>query len=471
MQEDYLSALPGELCDAIAANLDNQGVHNLRATCKTLHAKCDRQFAVHHFGVSTFMLTRKSLETLVAFSANSRFAPYIKELRIALTCFPSILKTSCGPDPLTHEEHQALHEIQQGSDGQTTESMSKAVLGSRKNLKRNRRRNYDRHMHDQCTIRKQGVDLQLLSDALGRLPRLETFTVLDRYDMKNMPWGCREVQIGFFPAWGPDGFAYMEEQLSIETREYFHDICAHAVSLALGALSGTKVQLTSLRMAHVPYNTIVAQDSSRSRCATPARTFSEEKFEGLGGVFSKLQEVSLGFYSAAGSDLSIINKPLLAWLPELIRFWESVQVLEIRGKNLEIDTYPFHLLATMVGKGAPLFPRLRALRVSHTKFHVAHLVELVENHTDSLEKLRVHNCDPVQAGFLALMDGLVGAHAMVSLELVEDRMVPLSRWALAGPSTMPRKLAGLKIAVLDIQKTDAVSFQQELRESIEYYDN
>lgn len=58
-------------------------------------------------------------------------------------------------------------------------------------LRRERRRAYNRYFHSQNRLRKQAIDVELLTEALRNLSALESMSLVDHLDHEDPPWGAR----------------------------------------------------------------------------------------------------------------------------------------------------------------------------------------------------------------------------------------------------------------------------------------
>ncbi|KAF2474132.1 uncharacterized protein BDR25DRAFT_311522 [Lindgomyces ingoldianus] len=466
---DFLSQLPGELVDDICANLEIKDIHSFRLTCKMLHKKSYRQFAVCHFRIAQFMITRESLQALRDISKDERFRAHIKEIQLCLITFPTSKLDQVDSNPLTAEEKDREVYIKSQPKGEAVSEMKINLAEFRKQLKRRRRRLYGRHMHSQHTIRKRGIDIELLSEALRNLPKLESFTILEHLDREYPPWGCRKIRddIGFWPLTGSMSQSQSSDwitpwQLDYDLlRRHCLNFCSHALSLALGAIARSQTRLKGgLRVEGAVYNFIVAQDRSRSRCATPAKTFSQPDIEKLKPAFSELTDLSIKSYGYYREDLLLTghNTPF-SWLPKFIPLWQSVKNFEFRGAGLAGEAQVFNMLA----ESKDCFPRMQSLLLRTTYFQVSALIKVVMNHAGTLQYLSIHACDPIHGEFPHLLHGLVGDFALISLKLVNDRRV--ASW-IRNNHNQTQLLTGLGTSFLRIQEGTPTAFQLRLESTL-----
>ncbi|KAF2112213.1 hypothetical protein BDV96DRAFT_172098 [Lophiotrema nucula] len=182
-----LAQLPEEIIDIICESLEAQDVTNLRYTCRSLQAKSDHQWALKFFGQTSFVLTRRSLTLLIELSKNERFAPCIRELQLVLVTFPpsklsGILGTPLS-EPMDVDNGKSSHAsalAKKQGDRKKLEGKPEEPSTSQM-IKRQRRATYQRNMHDQNMLRKRGIDIDMLTEALQNLGGLESFSILDQY--------------------------------------------------------------------------------------------------------------------------------------------------------------------------------------------------------------------------------------------------------------------------------------------------
>ena len=194
---DLLSPLPEELIDAVCKHLLPRDIRNLRLACRTLKEKSYHTFAICYFKVTQVMLTRESLQQLIELANDNRFGPNIKELQLCLVTFPEQATRRLTGHPSTKQELVEFRTIsslgKHADEGEASLTLHEEQEKYRRALKRRRRRLYGRYMHDQNKLRKQCIDVNLLADALSRLPSLESIALIGRIDEVRPPWGARKI--------------------------------------------------------------------------------------------------------------------------------------------------------------------------------------------------------------------------------------------------------------------------------------
>ncbi|KAF2181698.1 hypothetical protein K469DRAFT_513956, partial [Zopfia rhizophila CBS 207.26] len=388
-----LSQLPGELIENICENLFPMDIRNFRLSCKALKEKSYHQFGVCFFGVSKFMITRESLQTLIHISKNKTFGPCIKELQMCLVTFPQRrLDRITGYSSRFHEEEEEEHYIPYAERQRLkdlVESNYDEYQRQIRNVKRERRRAYGKHMHAQHTLRKQSIDVTMLAEALRNLPSLESITINCRFDRSSLPWGCRKIrrEIGMWPApaftankWPPRPWLQFHDSVRQHNLEY----CTHGLAVALGAILKSGIKLKgALNVDGAPYTFVLPQKpDSRKVDKTPAKTLAHSQINDLKLAFADLKRLSIKAFEYQRNDHPLPgHEEPLNWLSTFAPLWPAVQDLSITGAGHPGETYIVKTLAKL----GDHFPRLRRLKLSKTHFHVPDLITVFLSHINTLQ--------------------------------------------------------------------------------------
>lgn len=477
---DRLSQLPGELVNHICRYLPARHIHNFRMTCKDIQTKADRQFVVSHFQVTQFMITRESLETLVTIVKSSRFGSRIKELQLCLVTFPDSAKMSIDGYPITANEKEhwrALqdhpHDRKENEQGDVT--MEEASSGNEKNkqaaykkaLKRKRRKIYSAHQSSQFTLRKQGIDIDLLAEALHHLPSLESISLIDEINDKNPPWGARKLEdeIGIWP---PTAFRWRNGYYSnynyqgalVSEREVYLKFCSHTLALTLGAISRSQIKLKGALTIDGAVDSFVVSNKPLSRrikpMGTPAKTFCDEMVDMLKLPFSELKTLSLHTYKREQYDdrMSVSeNGAPFPWLPRYLALWPALERLSLGGARAG---YEWNIFSQLTRPEYPIFPRLRHLSIQFLGLLMKDLAKFIVAHPE-LESFRAYNCHIIDADYRAILEAVREAPAMLSLELITNRS---ARGRVNGPD--PLRLRGIGVPRVGIREQTPAEFQTTL---------
>lgn len=258
---DYLSAMPQEIVDQICSYLDRSDLINIRQTCSRLTIKSMRQFGLDVFTTVQITLTTKSLQDLVKISEHEQFSRCVRRLEISQWAFAKIgLPFQCDSVPSKGSRHP-------------------------------QRQVYRKYFHQQCTLRKQGLDHQALEAALRRLPALHSIALVSDINFDKPPRIFNKVrrEIGINT---PDHDKCFWRQDRIvkdrDTKATEH----HSVLLVLGAIVQSGIELKgTLDLGHrFPKLKIPKTHTSRRKSATPAFVFALEDREPLRRALFKLKK-------------------------------------------------------------------------------------------------------------------------------------------------------------------------------------
>ena len=296
------------MIDQICSGLSKDDIKALRLTSRLMKANSDYGFVVAHFQVYPFMITQESLQELVAVSKNERIGPKIKELQLFLVTFPEFKRREITGNPISPKGEEEESGIMAKHDAAEANEIIKTL---REQRKRARRRKFGYHQVSQHTLRKRGLDVELLAEALANLPALESFTITDGpirqgEDVQKFVVG-RELasQIGIEPPTSREECSYCWRSPAYWTFN------THAFAVSLGAfwrsrpdLKGSFKILTSFHGFQVPK---IPTSRKILPAGTPAASFCEDQLEELARVFSG----SLSLQMSNFSDL--LPVPTAAW--------------------------------------------------------------------------------------------------------------------------------------------------------------
>jgi hypothetical protein len=492
IETHHLSLLPEELIENICAYLPKTDMGNFRLTARILKEKSNHAFSVCHFKVTQIMLTLESLETLINKIANDpRYGASVKELQICLVTFPLQAKSQLTGQPLTEKEIKAFEMSSSVERDTDTEDASPAAGGSEQKfldtLKRTRRKLYSRHHHSQNLLRTQSIDVTLLAEALRCLPALESISILGNLDPMNPPWGARNVQsdIGIWP---PSVFCMTatKTQLSpgygrpwgeTDVVRYCKRFSTHTMAVVFGALSRSDIKLKrALRLEGAPYSFPIPSKSDSRRLfptATPSRTFSSDRIQDLLPAFSDLKELSLKAYHYQrfiGDNFSLTDLTPFTWTSKFTPLWQSIRILSIAGAGHAHEasifgdsTSPHPATKPSNKLGAAIFPHLRVLKITDTLFRIENIIQMLQNHSSTLEALCIHNCTPVsRLDYVDLLRSLTSLPVLLSLDLHRGSPTSgyhkyMNRWTLEGMQS---------VTEIKIKKKTAAAFQNALEVKI-----
>ena len=213
-----LNALPEELIDDICSYLSKEDLHNIRFTCDNLRKRSYHQFISRHFRISRFMFTQPSLQKLFDFAKHPKIGPAIKEIQLSLVYFGNEGKDnidcSCAlPEYERTDEHveELILRTDRGTHVAGQKSMERTsrqrLSACRRKIRRPYRQSYGRNQSQQNTLRTQGIDVHMLSEALRLLPFVESISLLNEDESADalregaVLWGHRELvsEIGIRP--------------------------------------------------------------------------------------------------------------------------------------------------------------------------------------------------------------------------------------------------------------------------------
>jgi hypothetical protein len=287
---DFLSSLPEEIVDKICAYLNRPDVVSVRMTCNSLKGKSYRQFGLAYFSTVQITLTPDSLQDLVKIYSHARFGRCVKKLEISRWAFPTRsyqhIKFPAG-DPRDKPEDPVVWQ----------------------KVKRDQRRRYHKLFHQQCRLRKHGLDHAALVLALQRLPALHSIALVTAIDLENPPRAFNSIRraTGIFPDVstlpnqnlpyyynshrGVYRWNWIKEAAEMKT------MALHSVYLVLGTIAHSGIQLKGtldldshptqfpLEWPHPPKT-----HTSRRTIVTPAEVFAKEDYPALRKALEKLHE-------------------------------------------------------------------------------------------------------------------------------------------------------------------------------------
>jgi hypothetical protein len=493
IETHHLSLLPEELIENICAYLPKTDMGNFRLTSRILKEKSNHAFAICHFKITQIMLTLESLETLINKIANDpRYGASVKELQICLVTFPLQAKSHLTGQPLTEKEIKALEMISSAERDTDTKDALPDACGSEQKfldrLKRTRRKLYSRHHHSQNLLRTQSIDVTLLAEALRCLPALESITILGNLHPMNPPWGARNVQrdIGRWPA---SVFCKTATQTQLnptydyllggaDVVRYWKRFSIHTMAVVFGALIRSDIKLKrALRIEGAPYSFPMPLKSDSRRLfptETPSRTFSSDRIQDLLPAFSDLKELSLKAFHYQGfvaNTFSLMDLTPFTWTSKFTPLWQSIRVLSIAGAGhahepsiFENTSSPHKATTTSNKLGAAIFPHLRVLNITDTLFRLENIIQMLRNHSSTLEALCIHNCTPVsRLDYVDLLRFLTSLPVLLSLDLHRGSWASghhkyTNRWTLEGMQSVTK---------INIKKQTAAAFQNALEFKIE----
>ncbi|KAH9838212.1 hypothetical protein Tdes44962_MAKER08216 [Teratosphaeria destructans] len=141
-----LNALPEEIVANIAFRLDCDDLQNLRLTCRALELSTFHGFADEYFKAKGFILTSDSVNVLLGIANDERLRHRLKHVYLLVAYLPAraIDGHTCGFKPTTRQ-----------------------------------REAYLMYSSDQQNMKKTRQDVSKISEALGKLPKVTTLTLVD----------------------------------------------------------------------------------------------------------------------------------------------------------------------------------------------------------------------------------------------------------------------------------------------------
>ncbi|EKG22113.1 F-box domain cyclin-like protein [Macrophomina phaseolina MS6] len=153
MQSTNLLALPTELVQEIARQLDSPAQLSLRLSCRQMNAKTYHTFRDAHFTTRRHIFTEHSLQGLVSLAQHPSLAPAVQHLELSLL-------------PFEQRDRNAMHDPT--SPYHVPCASSRAALTT--------------FLDAQACSHRTGQDAALLTRALQRLSNLRTLRITNRPD-------------------------------------------------------------------------------------------------------------------------------------------------------------------------------------------------------------------------------------------------------------------------------------------------
>jgi hypothetical protein len=380
---------------------------------------------------------------LIDLAKNQKYGPRIKNLELCLVTFADFTKCTIEGSPRTKAEINQYEDIAVQEDINVESELSEldqliqsAKDGSerqeifRKHLKRRRRRNYGRHQVDQYTMRKQGIDMDMLVEALQNLPSLESIGLVDVLDQTSPPWGARKLRedIGIWPGTAfrrrTDTY-YDYYTLREDERRSYLSFLSHALALTFGAIVKSGVKLKrSFAVNGALYDFALPKKPSSRRLrptGTPAKVFCEERIPELVPAYAELKELSIHSYSYHRNDLAMVgHENPFDWITTYIPIWSSIESLSVKGAGLEREPHALKIFSS----SSDVFPRLQHLKLESLPFHIGNFKALLAHHSGTLKTLSIKNCRLLGGNFCNLIRETESSPALVSLELIGDEKNP-----------------------------------------------
>ncbi|OAG09202.1 uncharacterized protein CC84DRAFT_1171814 [Paraphaeosphaeria sporulosa] len=399
---DFISKLPTEMIASICELLDKRSLHNFRMTSKHIHAQSYTSFFAHHFRVSSFTFTRDGLKKLVEFSKDPNIRPEIKVIRLILVAFPKQGKEHLSG--LWHTPSEAMAAILAVEDGEydVTGARIRQIRKYRKNIRRNRRRAYGRYQEDQNLLRRSGDDVNLLAEALRRLPALEEIDTVDIYGVDS-PWGRGKIieDLGEMPftasmeSWIPMKHDTYESRFEVE-RE-LKITSAHSVGAVLGAIRCSVIKFNGiLELNGVPHSVRFAKWPHCSRLslsATPARSFSLSMLADMKDTLSGLKALRVSTFSYV--DRKYEDDPVeeydIEWLYQLLERTTGLTSFSMNDNGARSNrTIDLDMMHSMEYRSIT-FPRLKAFMLLNAECETPVFIRFLEKHKTTLRRVCLDN--------------------------------------------------------------------------------
>jgi hypothetical protein len=248
--------------------------------------------------------------------------------------------------------------------------------------------------------------------------------------------------------------------------------CNHTLAVVFGALFRSGIKLKrALTIEGAPYSFLLRSQSDSRRLSpagTPGRTFSSDRIQDLLPAFSDLKELSLKSFQhhrLFPHDFSPADCTPFTWVANFTPLWQSIRVLSISGAEQEQapyilgDTLPGSAITTSKELCAAIFPHLQVLTITDAHFRIEDIVQMLRNHSPTLEAFSTLNCVPISSlDYMDLLRALTDLPALRSLEL--NRGSPVAglqryrkRWTLEGIQ---------RVVQMTIKEKTAAAFQNAL---------
>ncbi len=343
------------------------------------------------------MMTRQSLEELIDLSKNPKYQKVIKELEVCHVVFSRESRSAINGRPLSPDEKEAFQAIVRKHNlapvqyewpvGQVRNPSSEIrhwnIWDFERKLKHQRRIMHDKQMHDQNTMRTQGIDVELLTTALKNLPALRSIR-LTSFDAGRLPFAGKKLfrEIGVWPSHFPPS----------RQEAYFPE--THSISVILGALVRSGCLLESLGFHLVPYRLPLARTSTSrkvSRKSTPAKTFAQDQFDQLN--VSKINSLTFGTLDIEnGTTWSSSHQAPLSWVTTMLNRTTGLRKLGLTGPV--VRPYPFSdvTLVNYLATGTVSLPTVHTLELRRIGFKVRDFERLLGKFKSTLRSFTCFEC-------------------------------------------------------------------------------
>lgn len=309
MESTSLLALPTELIQEIARQLDSPGRLSLRLVCRQMNAKTYHTFTDVHFTTRRHIFTEHSLNCLVSISQHPSLAQAVQNLELSLL-------------PFEQRDRNAMHDPT--SPFHVPEENSRTAL--------------THFLDSQAHSHRSGKDVALLTRALTHLPNLRTLRIANE---PSASWGYHHL--GTALGWP----AYMASS-------------AHGASLpsvygfdaALAAIQASAAAIHELDVAGgLPPSSLALPPAAAARLRP-----SMAHLRVLTLLVSLPLRAAPAMHDAGTTTTTTTNDDgLLALLPNL----DVLRLGASRGRASNLDAF----LAAVFRRAG--WPRLRALHLFH----------------------------------------------------------------------------------------------------------
>ncbi|KAF2738661.1 hypothetical protein EJ04DRAFT_560657 [Polyplosphaeria fusca] len=452
MASKGLQGLVGELIDNICAYLSKDDIKQLRLTSRELKTKSDRGFAVKFFRKVSIMITGPSLSKMLEISRDPVLSSAVKELKICLVTFiPEMNVVRVNG----HKHYRGFH----------------------------------RNMMDQNTLRKQSVDVELLSCIMKNLPALESITLLQHFNLDDraLGWEALQAEIGMRPPTSDTQLIPSHgllrdwaEHLSphyARARDRFQHFNKHVIALVFGALlrSG-KTLKKSLSIVGAPavMEFLKTKDDDITReILTPGSTFAAEDINNLAAPFAGLEELSLSSFEYKAPSIMMLSRrnDNLSWLVDYFTAFSAVKSLTLSGFSHSSEASIVKFLAASAESG---FPTLKSLSLQELPFNTKDLINFLDTHP-SLEALKMRDSYPIYGSgtYGRILEVIQAAPCIREILLYGTNDHALTYGYHGGPPGMPygsmdpfrsctKFLTGLNYDRISIKENTAADLQKLL---------
>lgn len=419
---DPLSNMPSELIASICDRLDKKDLHNIRLTSKSLCAKSYKSkpsvlsfplkiaprtyvsyphaldFYSHHFRVSSFTFTRNGLEKLVEFSRDPNINVEIKVLRLVIVAFPTRGKEHLTGAPYTPDEATAEALAVIGADRDT---MKATIKLHQKKIRRTRRRAYGHYQDDQNFLRRKGVDVNLLAEALRHLPVLQDISTVDIYGT-DLPRGVGKIigDLGTMPfTTSMLSWIYVMQdsyESRFEVERELKNVSAHSVGAVLGAIHRSGIKFNgNLQFVGVPHCLKFAKLPHCSRLSlssTPPRTFAMSMLDDMKDTLSRIKGLRISMFSYVYRRR--LSDPIDAdefeWLYQLLERTNTLGELMLNDNSTMGRNFDLGIMRCIEDRAITL-PRLREFWLTNAYCDTRCLISFVDKHNTTLRRIYLDN--------------------------------------------------------------------------------